>query len=89
MQQGVLRRRRRRRDCIEEDRASVGGLDAVDLICGTARKGAPSVVEQFRRHQRLEDRLVVDGHEGLVRTDAIVMDRTGEGFLAVVGLAAR
>ena len=72
---------------VEKERAAVGGFEIADLVADGAGEGAAAIAEEFGFDQGVGDGAAIDGDEGLVARDAVVVDRPGEQFFAGAGFA--
>src|SRR5262249_33070833 len=82
-----LEERRDLRYLVEEQRAALRRREQADLVGDGAGERAAHVAEELRLHQAFRDRAAVDGHEGLVPTEAVEMDGPRHELLARAALA--
>ena len=72
---------------VQENRAAVGHFNQAFFIGIGPGKGAFFIAVEFAFDQLFRDGGAVDGNEGTLVADAIVVDRPGEEFLSGAGLA--
>ncbi|MNE45553.1 hypothetical protein D3C80_1398400 [compost metagenome] len=86
-QQTGLQRQRHIADFVEKQRAAVGLLQASDhAAAARAGEGAFAVAEQLGLDQAFGNRRTVHCDEGFAGTGAVLMQGTGDDFLAGAGL---
>src|SRR5262249_33797165 len=82
-----LRLKRELGDFVEEERASVGGLDQARLGAIRTGEGAFLVTEELGFEESLGERAAVDAHEGSLLSGRARVDRLREDLLSDAGLA--
>src|SRR5205807_7466940 len=75
-------------DFIEENGAVVGLFEASNATQFGPGEGTALVTEEFAFQQGLRDGGTVDGNKGAIGAIAVLIDRTGDQFLAGARLAA-
>src|SRR5436305_15247410 len=88
-QQPGLERRRDLADLVEEERPSLGGLDAADLPLDGARERPALMAEELALEEGLGEGGAVDRHERLAGPGAAAMESTRRHLLAGAALAAQ
>src|ERR1019366_1246457 len=72
-------------DFIEEEGSTVGGADETERIAAGTGESAFYVAEEFAFEQRITQGGTIDGNEGFVGPERVIVDVSGEHFLTRTG----